>query len=186
MSGVVKGRGSGPVVCCRQSGKTTTCFGRARAREGAPEASDVSPSNDARRALPLSRTDGAYNRCRDSCGTIDQPPNASETGSPAVPFAWRLAPLCRAASACRHAPRDPRSRRRRESGGGAAEARRAARRLLAPRTLTPRQQQRLRRLSRSAKASEITRTLQAWRFHLSDVTVRRLQRDSHIFHFTWR
>jgi hypothetical protein len=62
-----------------------------------------------------------------------------------------------------------------------------ARRVLAPRTLTGAQRTALHRLARAAKPSAITRTLLSWRFNLSDVTVRRLQREADgVFVMHWR
>jgi hypothetical protein len=57
------------------------------------------------------------------------------------------------------------------------ELRALARRILSPQALTDHQRQQLDRLGRTAKPSQLARTLQTWVFLLPDRTVRRLERD---------
>lgn len=60
-----------------------------------------------------------------------------------------------------------------------------ASRVLRPRVLDDEQEKRLRDLAVHAKPSEITRTLQSWRFQLPDRKVRALQQRSDIREMRW-
>ena len=61
-----------------------------------------------------------------------------------------------------------------------------ASRVLRPRVLNDEQEKRLRDLAVHGKPSEITRTLQSWRFRLPDRKVRALQRRSDIQEMIWQ
>jgi hypothetical protein len=60
-----------------------------------------------------------------------------------------------------------------------------ASRVLRPRVLEDEQEERLRDLAVRAKPSEITRTLQSWRFQLPDRKVRTLQQHTNIMEMRW-
>lgn len=57
---------------------------------------------------------------------------------------------------------------------------------LLSRKLTPTEASRLKRLARNGKRSQIVRVIQSWRFGLSDVAVRRLQRNKKLLELRWR
>ena len=61
-----------------------------------------------------------------------------------------------------------------------------AARLMRPRVLDDTQKGRLHELAVKSKPSEITRTLQSWRFRLPDRAVRRLRADTDLEEMRWQ
>ena len=60
-----------------------------------------------------------------------------------------------------------------------------ANRLIRPSHLTRRKREQLLAMTRDKKPSEIARVLQCWRFHLTDRSVRRLQKNDDIQYIRW-